>query len=178
MKFEIKKCVVCGKEIEFIFRGKSGDYHRYSKRKYCSPECSNEANKKASRKKTNCKTITRQCIVCNNVFIQKSINHTKCCSPECRKISQSFKWKMKNLHLINNFSSWCKLRFEIFKRDDFTCQYCGRNFKEDKIKIHCDHIIPRSKGGKDVPENLITSCEECNEGKGDVLLSKRILSSL
>ena len=55
-------------------------------------------------------------------------------------------------------------------RDNFICQYCGRNVKEDKIKLQADHKIPRSKGGKDVFSNFITACEECNLGKGDILL--------
>ncbi len=68
-----------------------------------------------------------------------------------------------------------RLRFEIFKRDNFTCQYCGRNVKEDKIKLHCDHIHPKIKGGHFIANNLITSCEECNLGKKDVLLGKKCL---
>lgn len=80
--------------------------------------------------------------------------------------------------MSNNVCGWYKIRFEIFKRDNFTCQYCGRNVKKDKIKIHCDHIIPRSKGGKNNKKNLITSCEECNLGKSDVLLEDKILNKI
>jgi 5-methylcytosine-specific restriction endonuclease McrA len=61
-----------------------------------------------------------------------------------------------------------KLRFEIFKRDNFTCRYCGR--KPPEVILKCDHIIPVASGGTDHPSNLITSCEPCNGGKGDVLL--------
>lgn len=61
-------------------------------------------------------------------------------------------------------------RFETLKRDNFTCQYCGRNVKEDKVKLHVDHIIPRNKGGLDISENLITSCSDCNLGKSDICL--------
>ena len=61
-----------------------------------------------------------------------------------------------------------KLRFEAFKRDEFTCQYCGR--KTPEVVLELDHIIPRSKGGDDDLENLTTSCFECNRGKGDSLL--------
>ena len=63
-----------------------------------------------------------------------------------------------------------KLRFEILTRDNFTCQYCGRTPKEDKVKLAVDHIIPKSKGGTDKKSNLITSCKDCNAGKGDVIL--------
>lgn len=61
-----------------------------------------------------------------------------------------------------------KLRFEVFKRDEFACQYCGRKTPEAILEI--DHIIPISKGGDDDLENLTTSCFECNRGKGDSLL--------
>lgn len=55
------------------------------------------------------------------------------------------------------------LRFEIFKRDGFTCQYCGSH--PPKIILHVDHIHPVSKGGLNDMDNLITSCAPCNLGK-------------
>jgi hypothetical protein len=61
------------------------------------------------------------------------------------------------------------LRFEIFQRDNFTCQYCNRT-KDDGIKLVVDHIIPVSEGGKTIFDNLITACEECNSGKSNKLL--------
>ena len=57
-----------------------------------------------------------------------------------------------------------KLRFEIFKRDSFTCQYCGQ--KSPDVVLHVDHINPVSKGGDNDILNLITSCQGCNLGKG------------
>ena len=50
------------------------------------------------------------------------------------------------------------LRFEVFKRDDFTCRYCGRKSPEAILEV--DHVIPRSRKGTDDPENLgeIGSC--------------------
>ena len=56
------------------------------------------------------------------------------------------------------------LRFNIFKRDEFVCQYCGK--RPPEIILEVDHIIPRIKGGTDTIENLITACKECNSGKG------------
>jgi hypothetical protein len=61
-----------------------------------------------------------------------------------------------------------KLRFEVFKRDDFTCQYCGR--KTPEVILELEHIIPLSKGGTNELDNLTTSCFECNRGKGVSLL--------
>lgn len=56
-------------------------------------------------------------------------------------------------------------RFEIFKRDAFTCQYCGG--KAPAIILHVDHIEPVAKGGTNDLMNLITACEPCNAGKSD-----------
>lgn len=56
-----------------------------------------------------------------------------------------------------------KIRFEVFKRDQFTCQYCGK--KAPDVILHVDHIQPVSKGGTNDLLNLITSCQDCNLGK-------------
>jgi len=57
-----------------------------------------------------------------------------------------------------------KIRFEIFKRDNFKCQYCGGS--PPKVILEVDHIIPVVKGGKNVKHNLLTACFDCNRGKG------------
>lgn len=62
-----------------------------------------------------------------------------------------------------------RLRFEVFKRDKFTCQYCGR--KAPDVILHADHAHPRAEGGEDDILNLVTSCVECNLGKADKLLA-------
>lgn len=58
-----------------------------------------------------------------------------------------------------------RTRFEIFKRDGFTCQYCGQ--RPPDVILEVDHIDPSSKGGSDEEINLITSCFACNRGKSD-----------
>lgn len=60
-------------------------------------------------------------------------------------------------------------RFEIFKRDMFTCQYCGKSAPE--VILEVDHVIPIAEGGTNDAFNLITSCRDCNRGKGKKLLS-------
>lgn len=59
-------------------------------------------------------------------------------------------------------------RFEIFKRDSFMCQYCGRT--PPAVVLQCDHIVPVSKGGTDDNTNLATSCADCNLGKSNIPL--------
>lgn len=60
-------------------------------------------------------------------------------------------------------------RFEVFKRDSFTCQYCGKSAPE--VVLHIDHIIPVSKGGNNSIINLTTACADCNGGKSNRELS-------
>ena len=57
-----------------------------------------------------------------------------------------------------------KLRFEVFKRDSFTCQYCGKSAPD--VVLELDHIKPVAKGGKNELLNLVASCVDCNRGKG------------
>lgn len=61
-----------------------------------------------------------------------------------------------------------KLRFEVFKRDKFTCQYCGA--KAPDVVLHCDHVHPVAEGGKSDTLNLVAACQGCNSGKGRRLL--------
>jgi len=53
-------------------------------------------------------------------------------------------------------------RQNIFKRDQHSCQYCGKN-----KDLTLDHMVPRSKGGKSTWNNLVTACKRCNALKGD-----------
>lgn len=62
-----------------------------------------------------------------------------------------------------------KIRFEVFKRDKFTCQYCGKSAPDVVLEI--DHIKPVSKGGDNDIMNLVTSCKDCNRGKSNRELS-------
>lgn len=57
-----------------------------------------------------------------------------------------------------------KTRFDIFKRDKFTCLYCGS--VPPSVILHIDHIVAVTKGGGNENSNLATSCSSCNLGKG------------
>jgi hypothetical protein len=59
-----------------------------------------------------------------------------------------------------------RLRFEILRRDDHTCYYCGR--KPPEVKLTIDHVLPQALGGDDAATNLVTCCEDCNSGKTSV----------
>lgn len=56
-----------------------------------------------------------------------------------------------------------KQRFDIFKRDGFTCQYCGAHGPGTQLQI--DHIEPVAKGGQCESGNFLTACKPCNSGK-------------
>lgn len=62
-----------------------------------------------------------------------------------------------------------RVRFEVFKRDSFTCQYCGA--KAPGVILQCDHIHPVAGGGGNDILNLLTSCRDCNGGKGAIPLA-------
>jgi hypothetical protein len=61
-----------------------------------------------------------------------------------------------------------RTRFEVFKRDGFTCQYCGRH--PPQVTLEADHVVPKIEGGGDEFENLVTACWECNRGKAGIPL--------
>ena len=63
-----------------------------------------------------------------------------------------------------------KTRFDVFKRDSFTCQYCGKSAPD--VVLEVDHINPVSKGGDNDISNLITACFDCNRGKRDKKLTE------
>lgn len=73
--------------------------------------------------------------------------------------------KMKTSRKIGN-----RLRFRVLERDNFTCQYCGKNPKDDLVKLEVDHINPYSNGGETIFENLKTACWSCNNGKSNIKL--------
>lgn len=63
------------------------------------------------------------------------------------------------------------VRFDVFRRDNFTCVYCGRSSPE--VTLHCDHAKSHSTGGTDDKDNLVTACSDCNLGKGATSVKAR-----
>lgn len=52
-------------------------------------------------------------------------------------------------------------RYEVFQRDKYACQYCGRETRE----LTLDHVIPRHRGGRHIWENVVSACRRCNNRK-------------
>lgn len=61
-----------------------------------------------------------------------------------------------------------RLRYEILRRDNHTCRYCGASAPDVPLRV--DHVTPVALGGSDKPENLVTSCEPCNSGKSSTIV--------
>jgi 5-methylcytosine-specific restriction endonuclease McrA len=68
----------------------------------------------------------------------------------------------------------------LFVRDSYTCQYCGRKRNELRNSefLTRDHVVPTAKGGLDVWTNVVTSCNMCNNKKSDYLLEETGMSLL
>jgi predicted restriction endonuclease len=81
---------------------------------------------------------------------------------------EELKSKPIKTHKTKRSISW-RLRFIVMRQDGFKCKICGRSPATDpKIVLHVDHIVPWSKGGETVPENLQTLCSKCNIGKSNL----------
>ena len=58
-----------------------------------------------------------------------------------------------------------RARFEVLRRDGFTCRYC----RSTDGKLTIDHVTPIALGGTDDPANLVAACEDCNSGKSSIM---------
>lgn len=66
-------------------------------------------------------------------------------------------------------------RFNIYLRDNYTCQYCGfRSYEKQKDILTLDHVIPRAMGGESSFENIVTACSSCNIEKAHFMKMKPI----
>ena len=74
----------------------------------------------------------------------------------------------------NISNGYFALRWEVLKRDAFTCQYCGRSAPD--VKLEVDHVVPVSEGGEDTKENLVTACYSCNRGRSALSLRDRYIT--
>lgn len=111
------------------------------------------------------------CEFCGNA-IEKTIprQSRNCLSCRGKKIyKKAIEKKIKQAKMAPKVvKKRLRIRFKVFSRNNFTCQYCGRRAPD--VVLEVDHIKPRAKGGLDSIENFITSCRDCNLGKGDILL--------
>ena len=117
----------------------------------------------------------RRCCICKKIFPLNSEFFNRRNSKDRKHHSNGFDWecrpchvqKMRNERRVRG-SKALKTRFEILKKYQFTCQYCGR--KAPSVSLAVDHINPRANGGNSQIDNLTIACSDCNIGKSDVLL--------
>ena len=63
------------------------------------------------------------------------------------------------------YKEFSPTRKNIFRRDQYTCQYCSRKIEGPEATV--DHVLPRSRGGKHRWDNVVACCLSCNRKKGD-----------
>jgi len=76
--------------------------------------------------------------------------------PSVAKLTSMARWRRQHM----KFS-----RTNVFRRDEFTCQYCYKRHSPKDLSL--DHIHPRSKGGRTTWRNIVTACKRCNQTKED-----------
>lgn len=101
--------------------------------------------------------VTKRCIHCQTYGSPDIINPGVLAEPPTRPRRRSIQ---------------VSRRFKVLERDGFRCRYCGRSAPE--VKLEADHVIPKAQGGDDSMDNLITSCYDCNRGKGSQILAVTI----
>jgi len=98
-----------------------------------------------------------------SVALQEFINYANKKEIDNNEINNSIKIKSTNR------DPSLRLRFQVLKRDNFTCRQCGSSpAKDPTVELHVDHIKPWSKGGETIIDNLQTLCLKCNLGKSNL----------
>ncbi len=69
-----------------------------------------------------------------------------------------------------------RLRYEILRRDNHTCRYCGASAPDVPLRV--DHVTPVALGGTDTPDNLVASCEPCNNGKSSATVDSTLVANV
>lgn len=69
-----------------------------------------------------------------------------------------------------------RLRYEILRRDNHTCRYCGA--KAPDVALTVDHVLAVALGGSDEPNNLVTACADCNSGKSSMPADAPLLADV
>ena len=105
-------------------------------------------------------------------FIEYKMGHEIEIDEGKRNIEEKQEEKKKNNYEVGDTRSIpLGVRMKVMNRDNYRCVKCGRSPATDiGIKLHLDHKIPFSQGGKSTEGNLQTLCQDCNIGKGDKIL--------
>ena len=77
--------------------------------------------------------------------------------PETGKLQRAI--LRKSTRQVSKHISW-----QVFRRDNFQCRYCGI----DTVPLTVDHLVTWESGGPSIPENLVASCQRCNNTRGEM----------
>ena len=86
--------------------------------------------------------------------------------------SEKLTWKLPSVVVLKEYikrEEWPVFnRYNIFLRDNFSCQYCGSEYNSKELTF--DHVVPRHANGKTTWENVVAACQSCNRSKGPMTL--------
>jgi 5-methylcytosine-specific restriction endonuclease McrA len=168
-----------------------GSKHSEESKKYLREVAIKRERAKHERQKGATKKYCSKCKTVKNVleFWRNKKDRLYCHCKKCQRQTTT-NWEKRNISRVKemkkrflkrhpeaiekarlrNKARRLKIRFLILKKYDFTCQYCGR--KAPQVILQIDHVIPKSRGGKNSTDNYKIACKDCNIGKGDVLLEE------
>lgn len=113
----------------------------------------------------NQKFFRMECLDCGHIYEANGCDVWLRKCPACQPVKAK---KTKNSCSSTRIIS-SKLRYQVLKRDNFKCCACGASpAKNPLVELHIDHIIPWSKGGETLIDNLQTLCSDCNLGKSNL----------
>ena len=105
-----------------------------------------------------------ECMDCGHRYLANGCDVWLRKCPHCQvNVAKKIKIQRKTSRNVSD-----KLRYQVLKRDHFRCCICGASpAKDPTVELHVDHIVPWSKGGETVLDNLQALCSRCNLGKSD-----------
>lgn len=120
-----------------------------------------------SKTHVSAKCYEMECLDCGHKYLANGCDVWLRKCPNCSQTRTKHHTKTKNK---KGRSISVSLRYRVLQRDNYRCCICGASpAKDPSVELHIDHIIPWSKGGETVMENLQTLCSKCNLGKSDIL---------
>lgn len=106
-----------------------------------------------------------ECLNCGNKYLANGADIWLRKCPKCQRTKKADRGETRTSRNIPD-----RIRYQVLKRDNFKCCACGASPATcPGVELHIDHIVPYSKGGETVIENLQTLCSKCNLGKSNVL---------
>jgi HNH endonuclease len=153
---EFRNCLQCGKSFRV-------DRHINANKKFCSKACANKSRANPLKRRM------FTCQWCGKEFEEWAYRNPTICSSQCRSEYGGRKRgnQMYKGGPISRGLSWLRQARLVRKRDNYTCQACGRNGKIHKFRVHVHHIRPYREFNGDYKKanhhsNLVSLCPACH----------------